>query len=264
MLTVFKNLKSYFVYIFTCLKCNIKSSYSNKKSFYIQTISMFVNNCVWLVFWLILFNNKGGNINGVVLNDILYLWSVPVIGFGICFLLFGGVEYLSADIANSNIDHYICKPKHSLISILTSKSRLSAMGDIIYGLVMGLFAVGFNPLKYLMLILLGILTGIGFIAISVIIRSLAFYFGNITKAGDVYIMSLLLTLTIYPEKMFSGVIKLLMYTAVPAMYIAQIPVRIAKDFDLKLLLIELLVISFLTITAFFVYNKGLKKYESGN
>lgn len=264
MLMVFKKIKSYLIYMFICIKFNLKSSYSNKKSFYIQAVSMFINNFVWLLFWSILFANKGDNINGVVMNDILYLWSIPVIGFGLSLFCFGGVEDLSFNIANGNLDNYLCRPKHSLISILTSKCRLSAVGDILYGLLMGLFAVNFNPLKYLFLILISIVAGVGISAIWVLVRSLAFWFGNITKAADVYSMSLLITLTIYPEKMFNGFIKFLMYTAVPAIYIAQFPVRLVQNFSFKNLGIEILAIGFLVSLAILVYNKGLKKYEGGN
>jgi len=264
MSTVFKIFRSYLVYMLTCIKFNIKSSYSNKRSFYIQAISMFINNCVWLIFWWILFANKGGSINGIMMNDILYLWSVPVLGYGICFFCFGGLENLSLDIANGDIDHYLSRPKHSLISILTSRCRLSAMGDLIYGLIMGMFAIQFDFKKYLMLLALGVLTAIGFAAISVIIRSLAFWLGNITKAADVYIMSLIVTLTIYPEQMFSGFIRFLMYTAVPAIYISQLPVRILKDFSWTALGFELAAITVLIALAFLVYNAGLRKYEGGN
>ena len=149
MLTVFKEIKSTISYFFTCVVANVKDAFSNKKSAITQAISMFLNNFIWLAFWFILFyNTEDGNINGTTINDILYLWSIPTISFGLCFFLFGGVEELSYKIANNDIDVLLTKPKHSLIPLITSSSKMSALGDTMYGLFIGLFAVNFNMLKY--------------------------------------------------------------------------------------------------------------------
>ena len=93
MLTVFKNLVSSLKYLWLCVCYNVKESVSNKKSFIIQTIAMFINNFVFVFFWQILFNNKGGSINGINIQDILYLWSIPTIGYGIAFFWFWRYRY---------------------------------------------------------------------------------------------------------------------------------------------------------------------------
>jgi len=171
MLMVFNNLSKnifcFLKYLAYCINCNVAQAISNKKSFVIQTFFMFINNVVWLAFWFILFyNSEGGSINNVTLNDIIYLWSAPTISYGLCFFLFGGVEDLSYKVANKEIDNELSKPKHSLISLITSNAKLSAMGDLIYGLVLGIFAVGFNPLRYIWLIFVSLIGGIGFLGIK--------------------------------------------------------------------------------------------------
>ena len=141
MLRVFKGFISMLKYLWLCICYNIRSNISNKKSFIIQTVAMFINNFVFLLFWSILFSNKGGSINGVGMADIMYLWSIPTIGYGIVFFCFGGVETLCKDIVDGNMDIYLTKPKNGLISQLTSRSVLSAMGDLIFGAVIGFIAV---------------------------------------------------------------------------------------------------------------------------
>jgi len=244
-----------------CIKCNLSSAIANKKSFVIQTLFMFLNNFVWLAFWFILFyNSEGGNINGVTLRDIIYLWSVPTISYGICFFVFGGVEDLSYMIANKELDSTLTKPKHSLISVITSNAKLSAMGDIIYGLVLGIFVVNFNPLKYIFLLFISFIGALGFLGICIIVNSLSFWFGDISKTSRMYINNLLLTLTIYPKEMFTGVIKVLMYTLIPAMYVAHFPVALVKDFSFSLLLFEITIVTLILIISVKVYEKGLEKY----
>ena len=264
MLTVFKNLfkeiNSITKYIMYCIKCNVSQAFSNKKSFVLQTLFMFLNNFIWLAFWYILFYNSEGNINGVTINDIILLWSAPTISYGLCFFLFGGVEDLPYKIANKEIDNDLTKPKHSLISLVTSSAKLSAMGDLLYGAFLGIFAVDFNPIRYIWLIIMSVIGAIGFLGITILVNSLAFWFGDISKTSRTYTNNLLLTLTIYPEKMFPGIIKILMYTVIPAMYVAHIPIMLIKDFNLILLLIEIIVVILIMLLAVIVYNKGLTRY----
>lgn len=264
MLKAYKSFISYLKYVALCVSYNVRSSISNKKSFIIQTLAMFINNFVFILFWAVLFDNKGGNINGTTLNDIIYLWSIPTIAYGICYFCFGGVDTLCKDIVDGNLDVYLTKPKHSLISQLTSTSILSAMGDLLSGLVCGIIAVGFNPLKLLLIIALGVIAAIALVSVITIINILSFWLGDMTNASKKYTNSLLITLTIYPESMFPKVIKVLMYTVIPAMYVAHIPVRIVKNFNILSVVLLLAVTTILVCTMFAFYKKGLKRYESGN
>lgn len=261
MLTVFKEIKSVIKYFGICTLANVKNAFSNKKSAFIQTLFMFLNNFIWLAFWFILFyNTDGGNINGTTLNDILYLWSVPTISFGLCFFLFGGVEELSHKIANKDLDILLTKPKHSLISLITASSKMSALGDLLYGLFIGIFAVNFDIVKYLESIIIAIIGSIGFLGLCILVHSLSFFFGDMSKTAKTYTMTLLITFTIYPENMFKGILKVLMYTLIPAMYIAHIPIALVKDFSMSLLLIEIVAIAIIMTLALFTYEKGLKRY----
>lgn len=264
MLTVFKSILSNLKYLWMCVCYNVKESVSNKKSFVIQTIAMFINNFVFIFFWQVLFSNKGGSINGLNIQDILYLWSIPTMGYGIAFFCFGGVDTLCKDIADGNLDIYLTKPKSSLISTLTSKSVLSAMGDLLFGVVCGVISVRFNPLKLLLLLVFGIISGILTTSIITCIRLLGFWLGDISNAAHKYTHSLFITLTIYPESMFPGVIKFLMYTVIPAAYVAHIPVKLMRNFSFAGMGILLIATVFFTTLMFVMYNKGLKKYESGN
>lgn len=247
-----------------CVSYNVRSSISNKKSFIIQTVAMFINNFVFILFWAVLFDNKGGSINGTTLKDIIYLWSIPTIAYGICYFCFGGVETLCKDIVDGNMDVYLTRPKHSLISHLTSNSILSAMGDLLSGVVCGIIAVEFNPLRLLLVFALSIIAAIALVCIVTIINILSFWLGDMTNASKKYTHSLLITLTIYPESMFPKVIKVLMYTVIPAMYIAHIPVRIMKNTNIVSILILLIITSILVFVMFTLYKAGLRKYESGN
>lgn len=264
MLKVYKRFISMLKYLWLSVCYNIKSNVSNKKSFIIQTLTMFINNFVFLIFWEILFSNKGGSINGVVMSDIIYLWSIPTIGYGIVFFCFGGIDTLCKDIVEGNLDIYLTKPKNSLISQLTSRSVLSGMGDLLFGVVMGFVAVNGNIFKFIWLLVLGVISAIILLSVLVIVRLFAFWLGDISNACHKYTHSLLITLTIYPENMFPGFMKIIMYTAIPAMYVAHIPVGLMETFNPVLFTVFIAAAIILPLLMGVIYNKGLKKYESGN
>ena len=102
------------------------------------------------------------------------------------------------------------------------------------------------------------------IAISVIIRSLSLWIGDVENIAHVYEQSLFLTLTTYPEQIFGKGIKLLMYTVVPAMYAVHLPIKLLGNFNIKLFLLIIIVMFIFIIIAKSIFNKVLKEYESGN
>lgn len=261
MLTVFNSTISTLKYLFMCVGYNVKQSINNRKSFIVQTVAMFINNFVFIFFWQILFNNKGGSINDITMSDILYLWSIPTIGFGIAFFCFGGMETLCKDIVDGNLDLYLTRPKNSLISTLTSRSVLSAMGDPLFGIACGVLAVNFNPLKILLVLVMGILSAILYVCVVTSVRLLSFWLGDISNACNKYTNSLLITLTIYPENMFPAAIKFIMYTIIPAGYIAHVPIKVITTSSIIWLIVLMLATAFFVFLTAFLYKQGLKKYQ---
>ena len=261
MLTVAKN---YLRFIKESIKCNLKAVMEYKKSFLIQSVFMFFNNFFFLIFWFVIFNGSDGNINGITMNDILYLWSLPVISFGVAFFFFGGISKLGQYILEGGLDTYLTQPKNVLINVMVSGMDFSAFGDLIYGLVIGLFAVEFNVLRYIILVCLGIIGAIFYICIESLIRLLTIKIGNTDNIEHVCINTLMITFGSYPEAIYGKFIKLLIYTIIPSAYIAFVPIKFVQTLDFRFLLWFLAVAcGFVTLTAVFS-KQMLKKYESGN
>jgi ABC-2 type transport system permease protein len=264
MLMVVKNIINNFRFFLKAVECSVKSAMEYKISFMIQSIFMFMNNGFWLVFWLVIFNTSGDNINGVTFDTILYLWSIPVISFGIGYFFFGGSDNINKYIISGQMDSYMLQPKHPLLNILTSKCNFSAFGDLMYGIVLGLIVVKFNILQFLLLLLFGAFGTVFYVSTSIIIRSLSVWLGDTELIAKKYTDSLLTTFSIYPEKLFTGILKVILYTVVPVGYMAYMPINIVIKFDLvSLICVFTAGIVYLTL-AVFVFNKAMKNYESGN
>ena len=260
MLTEVKNTIRFLI---ESIKCNLKSAVEYKKSFFVQTIFMLVNNGFFLIFWQVVFNINGGTIEGITMKDILYLWAIPPATWGIANFFFGGFRQINRYVINGQLDTYFLQPKSMLLSVGVSKTDFGACGDMIYGLVLGIIACesfGEFLLMCSYLILGTILTCATFI----LIRSLAFYLGEVDQIAHIYENSLFITLSTYPMNIFSDFFKFLMYTIIPVAYLIHIPINLSYAFDIKQ---YLLVAGFsigLFIISSIIFNKSLKKYESGN
>ena len=68
----------------------------------------------------------------------------------------------------------------------------------------------------------------------------------------------------YPTTLFSGMVRVLLFTALPAGFIAYVPVRFLREWQLWQLAVLLGAAGFFTLLAGLVFQLGLRRYESGN
>lgn len=257
-------VKKLYRFLILNIKCNLLSALEYKKSFIIQTIFMFINDFFFLIFWLVVFKNNNGNIDEVTINDILYLWSIPAIAYGIAYFIFGGVSDLGKYLIEGTLDSFLLQPKNIILNVATSRGKISAFGDLIYGLIMGIIAVNGNILKYIVLVLVGAFCSIFYMCTETIIRLLTVWIGNTDNIENIYICSLLITFSTYPEKIYDGLVKTLIYTIIPSAYIAFVPIRYILTFDVKELFILFVAASIYIALTAIICKKALIKYESGN
>lgn len=257
-------VKNNFVFFIRATWCSILSVAALKTSFLVNSIFMFINNIAWLIMWGVIFDANGKSLNGISFDSILYLWSVPVIGYGVAYFFFGGVKNINKYIITGAMDTYMLQPKHPLLNVLTSRCDFTAFGDLVYGIVLGVIVTKGNMINFIFLLLLGIFSSIFYIASQIITRSISVWFGDTEAIAKTHSDSLLTQFSIYPEQLFGGFLKLILYTLVPVGYMAYMPINILIKFDMGQLAIVILAgIVYLT-TAVFIFNKAMKSYESGN
>lgn len=262
MLTVVKNNLRF---LFTALKTSILSAMEYKVSFILQSLFMFISNGFFLIFWSVTLNIANSTTNlGFTMDTILYIWSIPTIGFGVAYFFFGGAQEINRHILNGSLDSFLLQPKSVLLNVLTSKCVFSACGDFIYGVVIGFVVSNGDMLEFTVILLLGIFVSIFFIATEIITRSLCVWLGDTEQLSKRYINSLTLTFATYPEQIFSKSVKVLLYTVVPSAYICHIPIKIITNFNyMYVILIVIGALVYLSV-AIYIFYKAISKYESGN
>lgn len=248
-------------FILLSIKYNLAREMTNKITFLTNVIFMILNNAAFLIEWIVFFSIKD-NIGGYVLKDVILLWALASGTYAICYIFFGAVQELPNLIMNGKIDSFLVQPKNVLISILTSKTKVSAIGDLLYAYIL-LFIYGISIKNFLLFTLFIITGGLIVTAIAVIFGSLAFH---ITKADTITgnIMGTILNFGTYPDSIFKGGIRILFYTIIPISFSIYLPLHILKNFNIFSFMIIISYTLLIVLLGFYIFYKGLRKYSSGN
>jgi len=171
-------------------------------------------------------------------------------------------ENIKDIIYEGKLDVFLTQPKNILINVCCSATDVSALGDIIYGLIV-YFVCGFSIDTFILFIVFGITSSLLITSIAVILGSLSFWFTKSEGFAD-RINNTITNFATYPEGIFRGVIKIILYTIIPLGIISYIPIQVLSRFDLTSFLIVIGGCLFFIILAFIVFNRGLKRYSSTN
>lgn len=250
-------------YILNAIKCNLLSAMEYKKSFIVQTIFMFVNNGFFLIFWNVVFGINGNSINGLEMRDILYLWSIPTISYGLVASVFGGVKKLDQYIISGGLDSFLTQPKNAYINIITSNCDFGGFGDLLYGTCIAIY-LSSNIFDFLIQLFYGIIGAIIIIATTTIIRSLSVWIGDVRHMAQTYEHTMLINFSTYPEVIYGDVTKFIIYTIIPAGYMTHLPIKLIGKFNIFGFLLVLFATMVYIILAIMMFKKVLSKYESGN
>ena len=246
---------------FLSIKYAMMRKMLNKATFITNIIFMILNDASFLIQWIILFSLKD-NVGGYGFKQVLLFWGMAAGIYGVSRFFFNKAFSLSDIINEGKLDSYLVQPKNVLISVITSDVDVSAIGDMIYGYLM-IFLYGINFENFLLYTLFIICGGITVACVSIILASLSFWFAKSDILMDT-VNNIIVNFATYPDGIFKGITKLILYTIIPVGLVNYIPVRVLINFDFKLVLAVLAVTVFFVSLSFFIFNKGLKKYSSSN
>lgn len=243
-------------------KMNLSASMEYRASFMIQVFGMFLNNASFAFFWWLLFDQVK-YIAGYGFEDVMLLWAFSSTSFGIAFILFQNSRRIVEIVVKGELDSYLLQPKDVLLNVIASRTNVSAWGDFFYGIILLIIVRGFHLGDFMIFFVFTITGAIIFTSVMVTVNSLAFYFGNVESLATL-VFEFLISLSIYPEGIFSGTVKVILFTAIPAGFISMVPVRLLHEFNLFWGMITILVALIWLVIAYVTFYKGLKRYESGN
>ena len=254
-------VKNHFKVTILSLKYALMKEMLNKTTFITNILFMILNNASFLIQWVILYSLKN-NVGGYSFKQLLLLWALTSGTYGFSHFFFKKAYTLYETINTGKLDSFLVQPKNVLISSITTDVSPSALGDIIYAYII-LFIYGFSITRFLLFTFFIITGGIILTSISVIFSSLSFYFGKsdlITNTTN----SLMTNFSTYPDGIFKGITKILLFTIIPVGITTYIPIKVIISFNIKYFILIVLFAISIVLLAFIIFNKGLKKYSSSN
>lgn len=244
------------------LQLNLQGAMEYRASFLLHMTFMALNNAVYLCFWWLFFD-QFGDVEGWRLDHVLRLFAVVAVSFGISHVLFGNLRNLSRLIGEGQLDMVLSQPRDPLLKLLASRTSAASFGDLSFGVLLYAGVCSRGPRDMALFLVVSALSAMVLVSCGVLIHSMAFVLGR-SEGISGTLDEALLTFSLYPEGLFSGGVKVLLFTLVPAGLVSYLPVRLLDRPDGAWLLGYALVALTMAAAARAVFRRGLRGYESGN
>ena len=244
------------------LRHNLMSVMAYQGAFLLQVFGMVLNDAMLLFFWWILFTRLP-TLRGWTMTQVMTLYAVVAFGFGVANVVCGNAFLVARVIVRGDLDYYLALPADPLVHLLVAHMSLSAWGDLLFGLLLFVIIALGQWANLLLFLLLGLLTGIIFVAFGVLVGSLAFWVGNADNLAAQAINALV-TFGLYPVEIFPGVVQWLLYTLIPAAFVGSLPASLLSEFGWGRLAGLVVFTAGVGLAAWAVFRWGLRRYESGN
>jgi ABC-2 type transport system permease protein len=184
-------------------------------------------------------------------------------GFGLVQTFAGGVRHIARLIDEGELDGVIAQPKPTLLYAVGMRSQASGIGDVLSGLALcalsGKVELADAPCAVLAILFSAAI----FLATGVIFFSAAFWFGRVEALAR-QAWELLITFSLYPEPLFGGAIRLLLFTALPAAFVGYVPAQFVHAPSWSGLGILCLATFAYAGIALWMFGRGLRRYSSGS
>lgn len=241
---------------------NLRASLELRAAFLLQAAFMALNNLIYLMVWLVFFD-RFHDLRGFGLPDMSLTYGIVASGFGLSVALAGGLRDLAKRVAEGDLDTYLGQPKPVLLQALCSRTVASGWGDLLSGLLMIVWS-GRVPIERAPFVVLAILLSSSvFVSAGVWFSSAAFWLGPVDSLSRT-LWEFLITFSVYPEPIFGGGVRLLLYTVLPAAIAGYLPAQLVRSPTWPHCASAIAGAFAVGAVAFASFDRGLRRYESGN
>jgi ABC-2 type transport system permease protein len=244
------------------LTTTFKAAAALRGAFLMQVVFMMLNNATFFVFWWALMR-RVPDVRGWHLGDIQVLFGIVAAAFGVTVTLAGGVRDLSRLIDEGELDTLLAQPKPVLLHALGLRLQASGFGDVVSGLAFIAWSgtVSWRTAPFVLLAIGA--SALVVLACGVLFHSLTFWLGNVDTAAR-QLWELLIAFALYPEPLFGGVLRLALFTVLPAGFVGYVPARLVHRPTAALVAITIAAATGYAVFAAVVFERGVKRYASGS
>ncbi|MFN8419740.1 MAG: ABC-2 family transporter protein [Anaerolineae bacterium] len=244
------------------VRLNLAAQLEYRAAFLSQVIAMFINDGVWVVFWVVFFS-RFPVLRGWTVQDVITVWAITAAGFGLAFGLFGNAQELARLIMRGQLDVWMLYPRRVLPHLLPGKMQTTAWGDMLFGFIVYILFVHPTPAQLLLFCALTLAVMMLFVGFGILTGSLTFFIGNGVALAEQWQIALI-TFSTYPGIIFDGAIRLILFTVIPAIFVSYFPIEALRTLSLGAALIAVAGSLAVLVVGVLVFYVGLRRYESGN
>lgn len=235
-------------------------SWANRRGFWTEVTVMVVNDLVWVVFWVVFFD-RVGTMRGWDVHRVLLLQAVLTVGGGIALGVFANARRLGELAADGGLDAVLALPVSTLPHLLVRRIATTNLGDIVFGVVLFAVAGQPTPARVAVFVFGVVVSAALLVGFLVATGSLAFFLGR-NEGGELGFQGMIL-LGAYPAEIFTGGTRFLLYSIVPAAFVASVPARLIDDFDPRMAAAGAGIAVLFLVVGWSVFHAGLRRYTSG-
>lgn len=244
------------------LATNLKAALALRGAFLMQAGLMLVNNLLFFVFWWVLFD-RFEDVRGWRIGDVAVLYGVAGAGYGVAAVLAGGVYDLARRIEGGELDPMLTLPRSVLVQAVAARTRSDGWGDIATGVILVGASGHLHGIAWITAPLAVLAAAVMFVAAGVLLHSTAFWLGRVEGLAR-QASEFIITFSVYPPPLFGGVVRILLFTVLPAGFISHLPAQLVRRFDLGTLALVAGGAIIYTALALWVWQRGLRRYASGS
>jgi ABC-2 type transport system permease protein len=239
-----------------------RASFAQRGAFFASAGLMLLNDLMFATVWWVLMH-RFGVVGGWRLEDVLCLYGLATLGFGVCVVVFGGLQDLSRKIAEGELDPFLTQPKPPLYQALASRSQASGWGDIAAAGIFFALSGALGPSRWPLLVIAVPCSAVAFAASGVVFHSLAFWLGRI-QALSRGLWDFTITFSLYPPALFDGGTRVLLFSVLPAGFTAYLPVELLRHPSVSTALLAVTGTLLYAGFALWLFQRGLRHYCSGS
>jgi ABC-2 type transport system permease protein len=255
-------LRAYARFLATTFSVNFQAVIEYRANFLLQVFGMMLNNAAFALFWSVLIQRTGG-IGGYGFGDVMFIWALVSSSFGLAHVVFGNIRSLGRIVQKGELDLYLLQPKDVFLNVISSKTVVSAWGDLLYGFIVLALLPDLSLGKLALFAAFTLSGGIIFAATFAAAESLSLFIGN-SQAFSSAITEFMLSFSLYPETIFHPAMRWLFYSLLPSGFIAFIPLAAYRSLNWLTLPLVFLVAAAYATASYLFFRLGLRRYESGN
>jgi ABC-2 type transport system permease protein len=248
-------------FLWRLLLTNFRLSLAYRGAFVFTVIITVVKQILFLLSWHFFFE-KYKVIQGWNFEHLLVAYGSVCFSVGFVETFFYGLKDLPRMVETGQLDSFLLQPKNVILNIAMSKGDMSALGELITGVLLISYS-GYFINSFPAIILILSLSTVFMFSLLLYISCISFFVKNSFDFIRELNLNAIIVAT-QPNVAYRGLLKMLTFTILPVAFLSFFPIEFLRTGYWYYLCVTVVGTLFFFGLACWIFYIGLKRYESGN